>query len=84
MMALNPGRCTRGAVWFVPEGSVRGVLVLDEGLLDAEVAVLLRGASAPPLSPAVALADALTPELFVLVSSCCAIARKSASDPSSK
>jgi hypothetical protein len=51
MMALNPGRCTRGAVWFVPEGSARGVLVLNEGLLDAAVVALLMGASDPPLSP---------------------------------
>jgi hypothetical protein len=50
MMALNPGRCTRGAVWFVTEGSGRGSLVLDEGLLDAGVVALRMGAD-PPLSP---------------------------------
>jgi hypothetical protein len=83
MMALNPGRCTRGVVWFVPGESVRGVLVLDKGLVDAEVA-FLGGAVGLPLSPEPVLADALTPELFVLFSSCCANARKSASDPSSK
>jgi hypothetical protein len=84
MMALNPGRSTRGVVWFVPEGSVRGVLAFDEGLVVAEEAAFLGGADELPIIPGPTLADALMPELLALLSSCCAIARKSASDPSSK
>jgi hypothetical protein len=70
MTALNPGRCTRGAAWFVFEGSIRDVATPGEGLFGAEEASPLEGPDDLPLVALdVALKVAFPPELLVLPSS---------------
>lgn len=71
MIALNPGRCTRGAGLLVFEGSARGVPVLEEGLVGAEEASPLDGAEDPTIVALdVALKVTFPLELLFLLSSC--------------